>query len=139
MGMVGDDLAPHAARGWGIRFPHAGRPRCRVIIGAQELPALERRPGRRLLALTITEVRTLVSVQFKGPSGPPEPATAEDLDVVRRYSEAFFTIVEEVDGTPRVLLERMLPTAFVACEVDVEEFFDQTPGPRAGTPLGAGR
>jgi hypothetical protein len=137
--MVVDDREPHAARGWGIRFPRPGQPRCRVMIGAQELPALERRPGRRLLALTITEVRTLVSVQFKGPSGPPQPATADDLDVVQRYSEAFFTIVEEVDGTPRALLERMLPTEFVVCEVDVEELYDQTPGPRAGTPIEAPR
>jgi hypothetical protein len=108
-------------------------------MGADEVPALARRPGRKLLALTVTHIRTLASVQFKGPAGDPGPATADDLDAVRSYCDYFFKEVEETDGTPRELLERLMPPAFVVCEVDVEELFDQTPGPRAGTQLGADR
>jgi hypothetical protein len=137
--MVGEHGEPYATRGWALRFTDPDLPRCRVVIGADEAHALARRPGRKLLALTITHVRTLASVQFKGPSGDHEPATSDDLDAVRSYCDYFFSEVEQTDGTDRELMERMLPAEFVACDVDVEQLFDQTPGPRAGSELGGAR
>jgi hypothetical protein len=35
------------------------------------------------------------------------------------------------------MLERMVPAEFVACTLDVEELYDQTPGPAAGQTLPA--
>jgi hypothetical protein len=137
VGMVGEHGEPYATRGWALRFPDPDRPRCRLVIGADELPALGRRPGRKLLALTITHIRTLASVQLKGPAGDPEPATADDLDAVRSYCDHFFKEIEETDGTPPALTARVVPFEFVTCELDVEELFDQTPGPRAGAQLRA--
>jgi hypothetical protein len=137
VGMVIGNGEPYAARGWAVRLPYSDRPRCRVVIGTDEVAALDRREGRKMLSVTITNVRNLASVQFKGPSTDPEPATPDDLEAVRSYCEHFFTEVEATDGTPRALLHRMLPPGFVVCEMDVEVVFDQTPGPRAGTPLGA--
>ena len=61
--MVLDDGVPYATRGWALLVPYPEL-RCRVLIGADEVPALERRAGRRLLAVTVTHVRTLASVQL---------------------------------------------------------------------------
>jgi hypothetical protein len=136
--MVLDDGAPYATRGWALRLPHPEL-RCRLLIGSDELPALERRAGRRLLAVTVTHIRTLASVQLKGPSTDPEPATDDDLDAVRRYCDHYFTAIHEIDAIPRSRMQRLVPPSFVACEFDVEELYNQTPGPRAGTPWSGAR
>ena len=46
--------------------------------------------------------------------------------------------VHETDGSPRELIESMVPARFVAVTFDVEEVYDQTPGPQAGSSLPAG-
>jgi hypothetical protein len=48
-----------------------------------------------------------------------------------------FEAVHDVDGHPFALVERLLPSSFLVCELEVDEFFDQTPGPRAGARLDA--
>ncbi len=40
--------------------------------------------------------------------------------------------VNETDHTPRGLIDNMVPDHFVACTLDVEELYNQTPGPQAG-------
>ena len=42
-----------------------------------------------------------------------------------------------VDSMARYLMERLVPTEFVACEFDIVEVYDQTPGPNAGAPVAA--
>ena len=59
---------------------------------------------------------------------PPNPRSVAS----ERYREAFFANVQESDGTPLALLERMVPAGFVAVDVEVTDTFDQTPGPNAG-------
>jgi hypothetical protein len=127
--------APFVTRGWALTVPDPVRPRCRLILGADDLPIFDTLGPRRLVSVTVTDVRTLDSVQLKGPLGHPEPATPDDLYEVKRYCDAFFGMLLETDGIPRASLDRLVPSAFVACEFDVEALFDQTPGPRAGTPL----
>jgi hypothetical protein len=107
-------------------------------VGTADVPYLSGASDRPVLAVTVTDVRTLDSVQFKGPASAPEPATDEDLEAVERYCTAFFDAVREIDGIPRELMERLLPRAFATCVVEVEHTYDQTPGPKAGTPVGAG-
>jgi hypothetical protein len=41
--------------------------------------------------------------------------------------------VVATDGTDRRLLERLVPLDFVACDVMIDELYDQTPGPGAGS------
>ena len=55
-----------------------------------------------------------------------------------RFCESFFGVVEELEGTDRRLLERMVPDDFVACTVVIDELYDQTPGPGAGAALSGG-
>jgi hypothetical protein len=57
---------------------------------------------------------------------------------VASYCDSFFGAVEEADGTDRRLLERTVPGDFVSCTVEIDELFDQTPGPGAGAALRGG-
>ena len=85
--------------------------------------------------MTAADPRTLRAVQFKGRTGPAEAATTDDRAAVVRFCESFFGVVEEVEGTDRALLERLVPHDFVACTVAIESLYDQAPGPGAGAEL----
>lgn len=135
VGCVSDDGEPFATRGWGLTVVDADRPRCRLVLAADDLPALVRRGGRGLFAVTVTNVFTLASVQLKGPAGDFVPATDDDLATVEDYCDRFFGAIFEIDGIPRALMDRQVPLDFIACEIEVEQLYDQTPGPRAGSPV----
>jgi hypothetical protein len=129
---AGPDGAPYAGRAWGLAYPEPDRLVLRVILDAEDVPFLLARPGPNVLALTATHVRTLESVQFKGLLMPGGPITADDLEVVEAYCQAYFDAVMEVDDLPRALMERLVPEAFAAFLLEVQDIFDQTPGPAAG-------
>ena len=40
-----------------------------------------------------------------------------------------------VDGDAFAHMQRLVPTDYVACTIDIDELFDQTPGPAAGRRL----
>ena len=48
------------------------------------------------------------------------------------HTAAMFRVVRELDGNPLQLLERLVPSRYLVCDLVVEEVYDQTPGPRAG-------
>jgi hypothetical protein len=132
VGAAGPDGAPYAGRAWGLAQPEPDRPVLRVILDADDVPFLVGRPDRNVLALTVTHVRTLESVQFKGLATPGGPITEDDLQLVEAYCQAYFDAVMEVDELPRALMERLVPHAFAAVLLEVHDIFDQTPGPAAG-------
>lgn len=133
VGTSAEDGSPWASRAWGMRC--VGADRLRVVLPEGARRDVGHFHAGRPIAVTGGDVRTLQSVQVKGRVVTVEDVTESDLEVVAHYTEEFFTAVEETDGTPRHLLERMLPASFVACEVEVGELYDQTPGPRAGGAL----
>jgi hypothetical protein len=134
---VGADGEPFAARAWGADVVDAATGLVRVLLDADErlLAHLE---STGVIAFTGADVRTLRSAQLKGRVMSIEPATASDTARAARYCDEFFVVLKEVEGTPRELLDRIVPAALVACSVVVGEAFDQTPGPRAGRSVGGG-
>jgi hypothetical protein len=54
------------------------------------------------------------------------------------HTERFLVAVEETDATPRTLLSRFLPLTVIAVEVEVQELYDQSPGPSAGAAIDGG-
>jgi hypothetical protein len=78
---------------------------------------------------------TLHAVQMKGRAGAVEDATAADRATVTEYCDSFFGAIQEVDGSDREMLERLVPPEFIACTVAIDELYDQTPGPGAGAAL----
>ena len=131
------DGAPVATRGWGCRVLErgAGRARLRVLLARDDPHGYEHAAVGDRVAVTATSVRTLRSVQLKGRIVGIEPATGDDEDVGAAYREGFFRDINDTDGTPFALLERSAPTGHLAWLVEVDELFDQTPGPEAGRSL----
>jgi hypothetical protein len=131
VGTVAADGEPRAIRAWAARVVDERTRRVRVVMGADDEVSVDNlRNGR--LALTGADVRTLRSVQLKGRVVRTEPATDADVQLVAEHSSAFFRAVHETDGIALELLDRLLPAAIVAVEFEVDEMFDQSPGPDAG-------
>jgi hypothetical protein len=140
VGLVTRNGDPFATRGWGSEID-AARATVRVLVGAGALAAAGRATGEEPFAIALTggHIVTLRSVQAKGTAVRVEPPTDADLARSARFCDEFFEAVHVTDGTDRALLERLLPADLLAVTVEVDELYDQTPGPRAGAPLGGGR
>ncbi len=139
VGTVAPDGDPHATRGWGLTVLPGDDLRVRLLIPAEDQTAIEHlAPGGRV-AITGGDVTTLRSIQLKGRSLGIEPATETDQARARLYTDAFFTDVETTDQIDRSVLARLEPAGYVACIVEVDDLYDQTPGPEAGVSMRANR
>jgi hypothetical protein len=132
-GTVGTDGEPHVNRGWG--FTVAANNRHRLLVAADDTVARANLDENGRIAITATSVRTLHSMQLKGRVVAFEDATADDHARAARYCDAFADDIFEIDGTPRKYVQRVVPHSYVALTVEIDECFDQTPGPKAGTPM----
>jgi hypothetical protein len=126
---------PHATRGWGVTFLGGDPPEVRLLLGSDDPTCLEHAATSARIAVTGADVKTLHSVQFKGLVAEIEPATDDDRARAGRFLDDFFGAVEQIDGTPRELMEHLVPVGFVACRVRITEVYDQTPGPAAGASI----
>lgn len=126
---------PFATRGWGLNVL-AGEPvQIRVLVDPDEVQALTNLRTTGRVAVTATSVVTASSLQLKGRLCDIEPALDSDIERAARFCDDFFGDVVETDRTPREIVERLRPERYVACIIDVEDVYDQTPGPSAGTSM----
>jgi hypothetical protein len=134
VGAVDPGGMPHALRGWGLDVLEHEPLRVRVLLDAHEHEAIGCLAPSRPVAVTAADVPTLRSVQLKGRSAGVDAAVPDDAARLHRYVDMFFGDIVATDGTPRAVLERIVPdaTALVALTVAVDDRFDQTPGPGAG-------
>ena len=132
VGTVDGDLLPDATRAWGVRIQ---ADRLRVLLPAASTRSVANLRAGGPLALTVTEVLSLRSVQVKGRAVLVEEPTPDDLERGERYRTEFFQAVHDADGSDVGALQRMVPDALVAVECTIESAFDQTPGPDAGRRL----
>ncbi len=135
VGTVSDDGVPRATRGHGLNVLRGDALRVRLLLDGDDPLTVEHARAGGRIAITAASVPTLRSLQLKGRATAVEPATDADRDRAHQYSEEFFDDITRSDGTPRVLLERIRPGDYVAATVEVDEVFDQTPGPSAGAQL----
>jgi hypothetical protein len=136
---VGPDGEPHAGRGWGLDVLDDGDgdgATVRVLLDASDPVTIANLAAGGAVAITAADVRTLRSTQLKGRSQGVDPPEPGDTERAARYCEAFMIDIMDTDGTPRDLLERIVPGAYVPCRVVVDDRFDQTPGPGAGERIG---
>ena len=134
IGTVSADGSPHAQRGWGCSV--VGPDRVRVLLDASDDDLRDHVADHGPIAITSADVRTLRSVQLKGRVLAVEPAGPDDLQRCEAHNDELFTDIQETDFYPRELTERMVPPGYVVAVVEVEEVFDQTPGPGAGARVG---
>lgn len=135
VGTVAPDGTPHAQRAWGCAV--RGPARVRVLLDGADPVLREQLATSGRIAVTSADVRTLRSVQLKGRvvAVDDEP-TPDDLARCAAHNDELFSDIEQTDHYPRQLTERMVPPCYVVAEVDVEELYDQTPGPSAGARVG---
>ena len=137
LGTVAADGEPHVVRGWGLTVLSGDQTRVRVLVEAENPVAIANLGATGAVAVTAVNVRTFRGVQLKGRAVVVEDGTDADRARAAQYRESFFAIVHEVEGTALELLRRLNADDYAACEIEVDEWFDQTPGPSAGTAIGA--
>jgi hypothetical protein len=125
---------PRAGRGWGLDVLDPVEERVRLLLPADDPVTTENLKSPARLAVTATDVVTLSSIQGKGHVLSVAPATSADRRRVDRYRDAFFADLERTDGTPRALFDRVVHRNYCACTAIIDQWYDQTPGPRAGSP-----
>ncbi len=131
IGAVGADGLPHAGYAWGLRVLDAGTS-IRVI--AESGPAFN---VGAAMAVTGSDVGTYRTIQIKGVIRSAEAATPEDLYLAKVHIEQFVSEVVTVEQSPREAVESFPSIEFDVYVVDIEEVFDQSPGPNAGTAVDA--
>jgi len=133
VGTVASDGEPFAGRGWGLTVTGPDDGRVRLVLDKADTGTLDNIDATERLALTAGDVATLRAWQLKGRVTRTVDADDADRVAVVEFCDAFFANVIATDGTDRRLLERLVPLDFVVCEMTVDEIYDQTPGPGAGT------
>jgi hypothetical protein len=128
-----DDLMPEAFRMWGASLGDDGV--LRALVSSDAGQTFARVREGRPLCMTFTDVLNLKSIQLKGRSvGVAEAPGPADLASMERYHE-LLRPKSRLNGTPPALLESIRPRSVFVVSLLVEEAYDQTPGPFAGTPL----
>jgi hypothetical protein len=128
-----DELVPEAFRMWGASLGDDGV--LRALVSSDAGQTFERIGEGSRLCMTFTDVLNLRSIQVKGRSiGIAEAPGPADLASMERYHE-LLTPKSRLNGTPPALLESIRPRSVFVVSILVEEAYDQTPGPSAGTPL----
>jgi predicted pyridoxine 5'-phosphate oxidase superfamily flavin-nucleotide-binding protein len=126
---------PDANRAWSTKVLDGGA-RLRITISDDSHGLIDNLHATGRLAITYTEIEVLTSYQVKGRmTSEIGPESGDDAARRAAYIEAFCANVKHVNGTPRELLDRLMPSSFLVFEMDVDEVFDQTPGPSAGRQL----
>lgn len=106
----------------------------RVVIDADDARLLGGLTVGARVALTAANVRTLTSLQVKGRVLGVEDLTALDEANRGNRTDLFLADVAVTDRVDRGILDALVPARFLVCRIDVDEVFDQTPGPAAGRP-----
>jgi hypothetical protein len=128
-------LRPELARVWGMEVSPDGR---------QLTFCVEAPPGSRMranlergskVALTATKPTTYRSMQVKGPLRGVWEATEADIARARAQRDAFATNVVPLGIEPARGVRFIREDALFTAVIDVEELYDQTPGPAAGSRL----
>lgn len=120
-------LAVHPDRG-GVTVYLAEVTAQAVLAALAEVPRI---------AITCSEMETHRTVQLKGAVTAVRAAGDDDRRRVEAYKDLFIVHLDVV-GLPPAITRRLTVWPARAVDVAVEALFEQTPGPGAGTPLGAG-
>ena len=132
-----DDLEPEAFRMWGASLSDEGILRALVSSDADE--TFQHVTEGTVLCMTFADPLNLRSVQLKGRSlGTAAPPGRADLATMEAY-EDLLRPKSRLNGTPPAMLEAIRPRSVFVISIAVDEAYDQTPGPSAGTCLGQRR
>jgi hypothetical protein len=130
---------PEAGRVHGCRVA-PDRSRVTVLLPADQYPGLiEALRASRAVAVVFSQPTTHRTIQLKGTDAVIEPLAPEDAALAARATESFATGLAALGYNEQVVRAAVWydPAALVAVGFTPCAAFQQTPGPRAGTPLAA--
>ncbi|MCU1346598.1 MAG: hypothetical protein JWL70_2864 [Acidimicrobiia bacterium] len=128
------DLVPDGTRVWGCAVAPAGD-RLRILVPVTATQTLANLATTGRIAVCFTDVVVYRSVQIKGAAVElPGRALPSDLALFKSYRDALFTSIAKV-GLEYPAVAGFIPVGVVPVVIDVQQMFDQTPGPGAGRHL----
>jgi len=130
-------LLPSAMRGMGVRVEEGGAEVTVFLPEATSARAIANLRDNGHVAVCFSRPQDHRSIQVKGRAVAIRAAGASDRPVVERYRGALAESLAFV-GVPVPTTLRLAHWPCHAVRVRVEGVFQQTPGPDAGAPLGAG-
>lgn len=131
-------LIPSVARAYGCRVSPDRREVTVLLAAARAGAVLRDLADGAPVAAVFSRPKTHVTLQLKGERAEVLPATAADLELMRAYGATFAAEVCAL-GHAEAFAERLTsPSREPAAAVRFAPvaLFEQTPGPRAGEPLG---
>lgn len=134
-------LRPSVMRAVGSRVDDGGQDVTVYLSRPQSRQVIQDIAATGHIAVVFSEPSTHRTVQLKATHAQMRPAEPHDQPVLQAYLASMEHEIHAV-GHARELARAMLAHRLedlVAVRFTPEQAFDQTPGPRAGTPLGSGR
>jgi hypothetical protein len=135
VGTVSTAGAPLASEGFGV-VP-VGDDLVQVFLDASEGPLLDNIRGTGRVAVTTADVYTFQSVQLKGRVESLDPSTVDEYGAAVTLTGRFNEKIARLQDLPSAAFDRQTPAELVTCTARIHGVFDQSPGPKAGTPLAA--
>lgn len=89
-------------------------------------------------SFTVTHGATFETYQLKGRLTESHPVDDGDLSVFERFAAALLAVMRDAYGLPSDKASAYMTRPDVAVSFAVDEVFNQTPGPQAGTRLAGG-
>ena len=132
-------LRPNLMRAVGSRVEEDGRTITVYLSRRQSRQLVQDLAATGHIAVVFSEPSTHRTVQLKAARLDMRNADPQDIPVLERYRESMEREIQQVGFAPpltRAMLAHRLEDV-VAVRFTPEQAFDQTPGPRAGTPLGS--
>ena len=134
-------LRPSIMRAVGSRVETGGRDITVYLSRTQSRQVLQDIAATGHIAVVFSEPSTHRTVQLKASRAEIRSAGDQDVPVLAAYLASMEQEIQQVGFAPpmtRAMLAHRLEDV-VAVRFTPEQAFDQTPGPRAGAPLGAPR
>jgi hypothetical protein len=128
---------PSVAQGLGCRVDAAREQVTVFMLESRSLDVIADLRAGRAAAVVFTHGGSLRSIQLKATSARVIPLAPGDQERIVAYTGAV-ALQWSMTGTPEIVAQTVLcrgPGTLLAFEFTPHVAFDQTPGPRAGTPL----
>lgn len=134
VGTVNRDGVPSCCRGVAMTSADGGKTVTVYVPVATSQEIINNVAMTRRIAVGSTYPPDHAAIQLKGTAAGARLATEDEAERIREQMEGFADSLDEI-GLPRRLTRSITHWPAFAIDVQVEEQYEQTPGPKAGARL----
>ncbi|HEX7708578.1 MAG TPA: hypothetical protein VF701_19105 [Thermoanaerobaculia bacterium] len=134
VGSAGPDAVPACCRGIAVSTDAALQRAIVYVPLATSRDVIANAASTKKLSVMITRIVEHVGLQLKGTVEAIRMASDDEASFVRQRLNEFADVLDDV-GLPRRIFRGVAHWPAFALELKIEEAYDQTPGPRAGSAL----